>query len=352
MAIRDGLTSFAAGPNGRLDVAVRAWRPVLVAILLSALIHGCAVPEAGYLFRYGHSQPAAAPRSQSMVFFERELEARTDGRIRVENYFSATLGSEREMMDMVATGVLQGTRGGLFADANPKFVLFMVPFLVRDWNGAIRLVNSNLARQINAGARRNGFHVPATGISQGFRAHTNNVRPIGKPEDLAGLKMRVPPQEIYVETARALGASPQEMPVSEVYSALKTGVLDGQDNPPSNIWDYRLFEVQKFMTITNYATGPDPFIVDLDWYERLPADLRMTFDQVARETMALSDRLNRESEEEYITLLERELELIRVGDEELRSFRERTDSVVGVFIDRGVFTAEELGEAREIAGGG
>ena len=325
---------------------------MIVAIVLPVMMPGCGAPEPGYLFRYGHSQPAQAPRSQSMVFFENELERRTSGRIRVENYFSATLGSEREMMDMVATGVLQGTRGGLFADANPKFILFMAPFLVSDWDGAMRLVNSELAHRINAGARRNGFHVPATGISQGFRAHTNNVRPIRTPEDLAGLKMRVPPQEIYVRTARALGASPQEMPVSEVYSALKTGVLDGQDNPPSNIWDYKLFEVQTFMSITNYATGPDPFIVGLDWYERLPADLRKTFDEVAEETITLSDRLNRESERDYIALLAREMEVIHLGPDELQPFRRLTDPVVRGFIDRGLFTADEWLRAREIAGGG
>ena len=292
-----------------------------------------------------------APRSQSMIFFKKELEERTNGAIRVENYFSATLGSEREMMDMVATGVLQGTRGGLFIDANPKFVIFMLPFLVSDWDQAIRLVNSELARSINEGARRNGFHIPATGISQGFRAHTNSVRPIQTPDDLAGLKMRVPPQEIYVLTAQALGASPQEMPVSELYSALKTGVLDGQDNPPSNIWDYKLFEVQKFMTITNYATGPDPFVVDLHWYERLPAELQKTFDQVAQEAMHFSDMLNRKSEQEYIGLLEQELELTRVGRDDLQSFRRLTDPVVRQFIARGAFTEEDLRQARKIAGG-
>ncbi len=338
--------------SGRFDVAVSNGRWILIAVLLAALTQGCGAPETSYLFRYGHSQPVQAPRSQSMVFFETELEKRTNGRIRVENYFSATLGSEREMMDMVATGVLQGTRGGLFADANPKFVLFMVPFLVSDWDQALRLVNSELARRINAGARRNGFHIPATGISQGFRAHTNNVRPIRNPGDLAGLKMRVPPQEIYVLTARALGASPHEMPASELYSALKTGVLDGQDNPPSNIWDYKLFEVQEFMTISNYTTGPDPFIVDLNWYESLPADLRKTFDEVAEETIALSDRLNRESEERYIALLARAMDLILLGPEEIQSFRRLTEPVARDFIARGLFTADELNEAREIAGGG
>ena len=196
------------------------------------------------------------------------------------------------------------------------------------------------------------FHIPATGISQGFRAHTNSVRPVATAADLAGLKMRVPPQEIYVLTAQALGSSPQEMPVSEVYGALKTGVLDGQDNPPSNIWDYRFYEVQKFMTITNYATGPDPLIVDLNWYRRLPADLRMIFDQVAREAIAYSDRLNRNSEQRYIELLEREMELVHVGDDELLQFRQLTDSVVRHYIARGLFTDEDLGQARKAARGG
>ena len=320
-------------------------------VLLTFTAFGCSTADDGYVFRYGHSQPTQAPRSQSMVFFKEELEKRTNGRIRVENYFSATLGSEREMMDMVATGALQGTRGGLFADANPKFVIFMLPFLVRDWDQATRLVNSDLTRTINRGARRNGFHIPATGISQGFRAHTNNVRPINTAKDLSGLKMRVPPQEIYVLTAQALGASPQEMPVSEVYSALKTGVLDGQDNPPSNIWDYKFFEVQKFMTITNYATGPDPFIVDLNWYQRLPEDLKLSFDQVAEEAIAFSDKLNRESEQRYIDLLKQELEVNYVSDSDLQSFRQLTDSVVREFIVRGAITEEDLIEAREIAKG-
>lgn len=286
-----------------------------------------------------------------MIFFKDELERRTDGRIRVENYFAATLGNEREMMDMVATGALQGTRGGLFVDANPKFVIFMLPFLVDNWDQAIRLVNSDLTKRINEGARQNGFHIPATGISQGFRAHTNNVRPIRTPADLVGLKMRVPPQEVYVLTARALETSPQEMPVSELYSALKTGVLDGQDNPPSNIWDYKIFEVQDFMTVTNYATGPDPFIVDLKWYDRLPQELKAIFDEVAEKAIAYSDRLNRESEQKYIALLEQELEVNYISGEDLQPFRKLTESVTREFISRGVFTEEDLNEARRIARG-
>jgi C4-dicarboxylate-binding protein DctP len=286
-----------------------------------------------------------------MQYFEEQLELRSAGRIQVENYFSSVLGSEREMMDMVATGVLQGTRGGLFADANPKFVVFMLPFLVENWDQALTLVNSEFATRINDGAKENGFHIPATGISQGFRAHTNNVRSIRTPADLRGLKMRVPPQLVYVLTAQVFGASPQEMPASEIYGALRTGVLDGQDNPPSNIWDYNIYEVQKFMTVTHYATGPDPFMVDLEWYKSLPEDLQLLFDTVAVESIRYSDELNRVAELEMIAKLDDVLEVNYLSGQDLQPFQELAQQVYEYFIDGGVVSAEEVREAASIARG-
>ena len=319
--------------------------------LLSLALMGCSAEKAGVVFKYSHSQPEQSPRSQSMIFFEKELEARSSGRIQVENYFAAVLGNEREMMDMVAMGTLQGTRGGLFIDANPKYAIFMLPFMVENWDQALRLIKSDFTKKINEDSRSNGFHIPATGISQGFRAHTNNVRPVKSPENLKGLKMRVPPQEVYVLTARAFATSPQEMPVSEVYRALKTGVLDGQDNPPSNIWDYKIFEVQKYMTVTNYATGPDPFMVNLDWYNSLPDDLKKIFDEVAIDTIAYSDKLNRESEERYIRQLSEKLETNYIEGKDLELFRALVEPVYEHFIDKGVFTWDEVREAQAVARG-
>ena len=322
-------------------------RYIFVALLLS----GCSEERASIQFRYGHAQPAGHPRSESMDLFERELERRTGGRIQVENYYSGSLGSERELMDLVATGVLQGTRGGLFADASPKYALFQAPFLVEDWDQALRLIYSDFAERINASARQKGFHVPACGISQGFRAHTNSVRPIRGPEDLAGLKMRVPPQEIYVETARAFGANPQEIPFVEVYQAIRTGVIDGQDNALSNIWDLRLHEVQKHLTITNYSTGPDPLLINLQWYEALPRDMQSLVDEVARETIRFSDRLNRETEGEYLERLSSQMEIVEVTGDDLSRFREKAEPVYEALIAKGYFTREEVEEARRIARG-
>jgi len=308
--------------------------------------------SAEVVFRYANEQPEAALRSQSMIkFFKEQLEERSNGRIKVELFFGGVLGNERELMDFVQTGVLQGTRGGFFADANPKFILFTLPFLVDDWDQAQRLVKSDFTRKINEGAREWGFHVPATGISQGFRAHTNNKKPIRHPDDLKGLKMRVPSQEVYVQTSKAFGANPQELPYVEVYQALQTGVVDGQDNAPSNIWDFKIHEVSKYLTITNYATGPDPLMVNLGWYESLPYDLKVIFDKVSRETMEFSDRINREKEAEYIEKISNKLEVNHVTGDDLIPFRDAVKPVYQYFAEKGILTLDEIEKAREVAAG-
>ena len=304
-----------------------------------------------HIFRYAHEQANGTIRSESMRFFEHQLEKRSEGKLLVETYFGGILGNERELMDLVATGALQGTRGGFYADASPAFNLITLPFLVDDWEQALRLVNSTLMEEINESAKKNGFHIPVTGIALGFRAHTNSVKPITHPTDLSGLKMRVPMQEVFVQTAMAFGSNPQEMNYIDVYQALQTGVVDGQDTPPANIWDFKIYEVNTYLTITNYATGPDPLFVNLNWYKKLPVDLQQIFNEVSREAMALSDRLQRESELDFINKLSDHLEVNYVTGKELEPFREAVKPVYQYFLDKGDFTQEQLERARKISRG-
>jgi len=322
-------------------------RYIIALLIAMTFFNEIVLAQEDYTFKYSNSQPEQHPRSKSMIFFKKELEKRTNGRIKVENYFSAVLGTEFEVQDMVATGALQGTRGGGFINANKKYYIFMLPFLVENWDQAFKLINSDFTNKINKEAKANGYHIPACGISQGFRAHTNNIKPIETPDDLKGLKMRVPQQEVFVIIAKSLGINPQELPYSEVYMALRTGVVDGQDNALSNIWDYKIYEVQKYLTITNYATGPDPFMVNLEWYNTLPKNLKQIFDEVAVETMNYSDQLNRKKEKEYIKLISAKLKINYVKPENLEKFRQATKSVYQYFIDKKYFTWEDIYKARE-----
>jgi len=320
-------------------------------IALLAVCASCTKPTQTYVFRYANSQPAQHPRSISMAHFKEIVEERTNGRITVDNHFGGTLGRERELMDLVAVNVLQGTRGGYFFDLSPKYTLFLLPFLVEGWDEALRLVNSDFTARLNTEARKNGYHVPACGISQGFRAHTTSVRPIRTPEDFRGLKLRVPPQEPNIILTSVLGANPQEIPFTEVYQACKTGVIDGQDNAPSNLWDLRIHEVQQYLSVSNYMTGPDPFIVNLAWYASLPEDLQEQFDGAAREAIAFSDRMNRDSEQEYIEKLSTVLETNWIESEALEQFREAAAPVYDILIGKGYFTWEDVEAARRAARG-
>ena len=330
------------------NIYLQTARSALFCLVLQ-FFNSCTTGDKGYVFKYSNEQPETAIRSQSMLFFKERLEKESDGKIKVDLFFSGVLGNERELMDLVSTGALQGTRGGFFNDVNPKFNLLTLPFLVSNWDEASNLVNSSLMETINAGSRTNGFHVPATGISQGFRAHTNNKKPILTPRDFKGLKMRVPMQEVFIQTARAFGANPQELAAIDIYQALQTGVIDGQDNPPSNIWDFKMYEVSKFLTVTNYATGPDPFIVNLKWYNTLPPDLKIVFDRVAKEAISKSDQMNREKESEYLNMLSKHLKINYISGKDLIPFQEAVKPVYNYFINKGMFTMAEIEEAQKIA---
>ncbi|NVO57925.1 TRAP transporter substrate-binding protein [Rhodobacteraceae bacterium B1Z28] len=320
-----------------------------LATVVSSIIAATGASAADFTFKYGNEQPEASIRSQSMVFFEKELEDRSGGRIEVETFFGGALGNEREMMDQVTSGLLQGTRGGFFADASGAFNLYQLPFLVASWDEMQCLVGSDFTKEIGARAAANGYHVPATGISQGFRAYTNNVKPITKVEDLAGLKIREPQSDLMIATGTALGSVPVAMPFSETYQAFQQGVIDGQHNPPQNIWDFKVHEVQKYLSLTNHMTGPDPLIVNKAWYDALPADLQAIFDEVSVEALAMSDNLYRDAETNVIEDMKEFVEINTLEPAALTGFQTAVEPVYAQMIDAGHFSQDDIDAARAAA---
>lgn len=318
-------------------------------VVASVVLAGTTASAQDFTFKYGNAQPETSIRSQSMLFFETELEARSSGRIEVENFFGGTIGNEREMMDQVTSGLIQGTRGGFFADASGAFNIYQLPFLVANWDEMQCLVGSDFTDGIEARAAENGYHIPATGISQGFRAYTNNVRPITRVEDLAGLKIREPQSDLMIATGTALGSTPIAMPFSETYQAFQQGVIDGQHNPPQNIWDFNVHEVQKYLSLTNHMTGPDPLIVNKAWYDSLPVDLQEIFDEVAVKALAMSDAMYREAETSVIDDMKEFVEINTLEAEALVGFQEAVAPVYAQMVDAGHFSQADIDAARAAA---
>ena len=327
-------------------------RRLMIAVLVFALaIPAMAVTAAAadYVFKYANTQSENHPRSKSMVYFKEQLEKRSGGKIKVELYFSGTLGKESEVLEMVKLGNLQGCRGGLFERANKKYLMYTLPFMFANADQVVKVMNSELGQEINKGAMANGFYIPATGVAGGMRQPTNKVRPIKSVADLKGLKLRTPPIDVTIRTFKELGANPQQVPYTEVYMALKTGVVDGQENPFSNCVDMKFYEVQKYLSVLNWQVHPDPFYVNPAWYQALPADLQKVFDEVSVDTMNYSNKIWLASEDDYFETLKTKLEVNVLDEAAYNEFVEAVKPVWQYYVDQGDFTWDDIKRAQQIA---
>jgi len=327
----------------------------LMVVFVATFALATGTPEGGgasdepevYVFKYANTQSQGHPRSQSMIKFKEDLEEASGGRIQVELYFDGVLGTEAEVLDMVKLGTVQGSRGGLFERANPMYLIYTLPFMFSNADAVTKVMRGEFGRQVNEGALANGFYIPATGVAGGMRNITNSVRPIRTVADIRGLKMRTPPIDVTIRTFQQLGANPQQVAYTETYMALKTGVVDGQENPFSNAVDMKFYEAQKYLSIVNWQVHPDPFYVNPAWYESLPADLQQIFDMVAVQTMMYSDEIWLASENGYLEELRKYLEVNTITPEARQGFVDAVGPVWQYYVDEGYFTQDDIDEVLE-----
>lgn len=332
----------------------RLWIVVILIICIISPLFAAAEQEAAgvektYVFKYAHTQTPTHPRSISMDFFKEQLEKASNGRIEVELYFGGVLGTEAEVLDMVKLGTVQGSRGGLFERANQMFLIYTLPFMFENTDQVLKVMSSELGDEINAGARENGLYIPATGVAGGFRNITNNVRPIKTVGDIKGLKMRTPPIDMTIKTFSSIGANAQQVAYTETYMALKTGVVDGQENPFSNTVDMKFYEAQKYLSIVNWQVHPDPFYVNPEWYDALPEDLQAIFDSVAEMAIIYSNEIWLGSEKDYYYVLKDNLEVNEISTAARQGFVDAVKPVWQGYVDDGFFTWDQINAVLEEA---
>ncbi len=336
------------------------WIKISLILILSLVISTVGVFAGGaqeesadtvYEFKYANQQPEGHSRTVSMLWFEKEIEERTDGRIQMEVFHSGVLGTEKEMFEMTVTGAIQGFRGAFYDQLNPQFLLYNLPFLFQSYDEMIAFNASDMAQDMLEKGSVQGIYMPAVGYT-GFRAVMNNKRPIMLPEDLRGIKMRAPGQAPIINFYKLFDASPQEMAFSEVYMAIKQGVVDGGDNSPSNIDAAKLYEVSKYFTALNYMAGADPLMVNMDWYKTLPADLQDIFNEVSKEALAYWDQLEKDATLESVNKLMTApgVEGINMEDQpaEAAIWEEACAPLWQQFVDAGYFTWDDIERAQEI----
>lgn len=231
---------------------------------------------AEFTFKAGTNQVASHPNNIRLKeAFDRIL-AESNGRLDIKLFPNSQLGGESDLLSQVRSGAIQiFTIGGLvISSVVPVAAINGTAFAFKDYEQVWRAMDGKLGAHIRQHLAKAGLYTPATMWDLGFRQITNSSRAINKVEDLANLKIRVPGAAAYTNTFKALGAAPVTMQYPEVYSALQTKVVDGQENPLALISTSKFYEVQKFCSLTNHIWDGFWVLINQRSFNRLPDDLK------------------------------------------------------------------------------
>ena len=275
---------------------------VLLALLAFVILTGCGRSSSGQQGSAGVFTARAAtgnsPPHPNVLGLEKLaelLDERSGGRIKVDVFHSGQLGQERDMIE----GMMLDTLQFMFVTSAPlsgftdAYNVFDLPFLFEDIAEARRFCDSDFGLQILASLESDGIIGLGFG-ENGMRHVTNSRRPITRPEDLRGIKIRTMENPIHMEAFRVMGADPTPMSFGELFTALQQGTVDAQENPFVVINSSRFYEVQEFLSLTEHLYSPCPLLMSRPFYESLPADLQRIVREVGLEAKDYQRAVNDE----------------------------------------------------------
>lgn len=223
--------------------------------------------------RLGHGFTDEHPRGKAMKLFASEVEKATGGKIKVSVFGNSTLGSEEKMLQGVQSGVLEFYMGSLvpFSVRKKELQIFDFPFLFADEREVAMVLDGPIGKKMLDSLSDTGA-IGLTWAGGAFRNIANGKRPLNKYEDLKGLKIRVMQSPVWIETFKAMGINATPMAYAEVYTALEIGALDGLEHPPVDMYQNKIYEIQKNLAITHHGYTPVALVVSAKWFSALPAD--------------------------------------------------------------------------------
>jgi C4-dicarboxylate-binding protein DctP len=240
--------------------------------------------SAPIIIKFSHVVSPDAPKGKASLKLQELVEKYTGGRVKVEVYPNSSLYKDKEELEALQLGSVQILAPSVskFGPLGIKeFDVFDLPFLLSDEQNARRMFASPIMADLNKKLEAKGVALLSY-WDNGPYVYTCN-KPLTKPEDFKGLKMRIQGSKVLDATARELGALPQIMAFSELYQALQTGVVDGEDNVPSNILTQRFYEVQKYLTVSNHGRLTYALITNKKFWDGLPEDVRNPLARAVKE---------------------------------------------------------------------
>jgi len=233
-----------------------------------------AAPE--FSLKYANNVPVTHPLNVRAKEAMDRIKTQTNGRVEIEIFPNNQLGSDTDMLSQLRSGAIEFfTLSGLILSTSvPVASINGIGFAWTSYDQVWPAMDGGLGAYIRAQIQKAGLHAMEQAWDNGFRQITSSTRPIKTPEDLAGFKIRVPPSPLWTSMFKAFDAAPTSINFSEVYSALQTKVVEGQENPLAVIFFAKLYEVQKYLSQTNHMWDGFWFLANGKAWQGLPADVR------------------------------------------------------------------------------
>jgi C4-dicarboxylate-binding protein DctP len=272
--------------------------------LIAATFWGTAAPaepsSPPIVLKFSHVAAPQAHKSKGAERFKALAEKYTNGRVRIELFPNSQLYKDKEELEALQLGAVEMLAPSLskFGPLGIKaFEVFDIPYLFRNTAELARITEGPIGAEILQQLEAKGI-VGLGYWNNGFKSLSANT-PLRQPDDLLGLKVRIQSSRVIEEQMTALGALPQVLAFSEAYQALSSGVVDGTENPPSNFYNQKMFEVQRHATLTNHGFLGYALIVNRDFWNGLPLDIREAIGRAVREATpfanAEADKENNEA---------------------------------------------------------
>jgi C4-dicarboxylate-binding protein DctP len=284
----------------------RALLSTVVSLAIAAAIPGLALAQAPIVLKFSHVVASDTPKGKGAERFKELAEKYTKGRVKVELYPNSTLYKDKEELEALQLGAVQMLAPSLakFGPLGVKeFELFDLPYIFPNKDVLYRVTEGPVGQSLFKKLEPKGI----TGLAywdNGFKVMSSN-KPMQVPTDFRGMKMRIQSSKVLDAQMRALGANPQVMAFSEVYQALQTGVVDGTENPPSNLYTQKMHEVQKHVTLSDHGYLGYAVIVNKKFWDNLPPEVRNQLSMAMKDSTKYANAIAQQENERALDMVKK-----------------------------------------------
>lgn len=255
--------------------------------------------------RFGYEAPRSDTQHIAAQKFNELLNQKTNGEIKLRLFPDSTLGNAQTMIAAVRGGTIDIEMSGSpnFTGLEPKLNVIDIPFIFKDRPHVYKVLDGEVGQELLKDLEKQGLKGLAF-WDVGFRSFTNSKHPVRTPDDIKNLKVRTNQNPMYIQAFSLLGANPVPMPLSELYTALETRAVDAQEHPIGIVWSSKLYEVQKYLSLTNHGYTPLIVVMNKAKFDSLSPELQTALLESAKEAGAYQRQLNEENERDLLAKMQ------------------------------------------------